>query len=80
MDTIISCLKLLIPIILLSICIKSEDKVVAQITGMIGLGVFLFSFIFLALWIKLIIVSILYLVWLLKSDDIITFFYRKFKK
>ena len=80
MDAIIPCLKLLIPIILLSICINSEDKVVAQITGMMGLGVFLFSFIFLPLWIKLIIVSILYLVWLRMSEDILMFFYRKFRE
>ncbi len=80
MDTIISCLKLLIPITLLYICIKTEDKIVAQITGLIGLGIFLFNFIFLALWIKLIIVSIIYVVWRLRSDDIIAFFYRKFRK
>ena len=80
MDAIVPCLKLLIPIILLYICIKSEDKVVAQITGMMGLGVFLFSFIFLPLWIKLIIVSVLYIVWLRMGEDIIMFFYRKFRE
>ncbi len=80
MDMIASCAKLLIPIILLYICIKTEDKIVAQITGLIGLAVFLFSFIFLALWIKLIIVSILYTVWRLREDDIFMFFYRKFRE
>ncbi len=80
MDMIASCAKLLIPIILLSICIKTEDQIVAQITGLIGLVVFLFSFIFLSLWIKIIIVSILYTVWRLREDDIFMFFYRKFRE
>ena len=80
MDAIIPCLKLLIPIVILSISIKTEDKIVAQITGLVGLAVFLFSFLFLPLWIKLIIVSILYLVWLRMGEDIVMFFYRKFRE
>ncbi len=80
MDLIVSCLKLLIPIIVLSVCIKTEDQVVAQITAMVGTAIFLLSFLFLSLWIKLIIASILSIVWLLRGDNIITFFYRKFNK
>ena len=80
MDQIVSCSKLLIPIILISISFKTEDQVVAQITAMVGITVFLFSFLFLALWIKLIIVALLYLAWRLMGDNMITFFYRKFNK
>ncbi len=80
MDQIVSCSKLLIPIILISISIKTEDQVVAQITAMVGITVFLFSFLFLALWIKLIIVALLYIAWRLMGDNMITFFYRKFNK
>ncbi len=80
MSAIVPCLKLLIPIIILSISMKTEDKIVAQITGLVGSAVFLFSFLFLPLWIKLIIVSILYIVWLRMGDDIIMHFYRKFRE
>ena len=80
MDIISSCFKFLIPIILISISIKTEDVAVAQITGMVGMAVFLFSFMFISLWIKLIIVSILSIVLLFMGDNIISFFYRKFNK
>ncbi len=80
MDIVSSCFKFLIPIILISISIKTEDQSVAQITGLVGMAVFLFSFMFISLWIKLIIVSLFSLVFLFKGDSIITFFYNKFNK
>ena len=80
MDIISSCFKFLIPIILISISIKTEDLAVAQITGLVGITVFLFSFMFISLWIQLIIVSLFSLVFLFRGDSIIAFFSRKFNK
>lgn len=72
--------KFLVPIILIIISLKSEDISVAQITGLVGVTIFVISFFFSPLWLKLIISLIFAVIWLTMGDSLITFLYRKFRQ
>ncbi len=80
MSLINSFVKFLVPIILIAISLKSEDISVAQITGLVGVTIFLLSFFFSPLWLKLIISLIFAVIWLTMGDSLMTFLYRKFRQ
>ncbi len=80
MELIGSSMKFVIPLILIFISIRSKDPSVTQITGMVGIIIFLCSFFVISIWVKLAIVGILTLAWLLAGDSIILYFHRLFSK
>ena len=80
MNVIDPLVKFLVPVILIAISLKSEDISVAQITGLVGLTIFVISFFFSPLWLKLIISLIFAVIWLTMGDSLITFLYRKFRQ
>ncbi|MDJ0743284.1 MAG: hypothetical protein QNJ32_07970 [Xenococcaceae cyanobacterium MO_167.B27] len=80
MSLINSCLQLLIPILLIYTSLQAKDRTVAQITGMIGVAILLLSFLFSSLWMKLVLVLILYLVWLVMGEHLNRLLYHQLKK
>ncbi len=76
MSLILSCVELLTAILFICISFQTRDEVGAQINRILGASIFLLSFLFSPLLIKLVMVSACLLAWPYMGARLTVSFYR----
>ncbi len=80
MAAILSSIGLLTAILVIYLSWQIRDEVGAQVIRIMGASVFLLSFLFSPLWIKLVIVPAFLITWPYMSDRLSLSFYRQLNK